>query len=93
MANFVTFAAYMLSSVIYCLLFFSKKHRRFLPFISLRSIGIERVVNANEDLAAGLQSDALCTACEMAVVWMQNQLKQNETRERILNYVNEVNLF
>ncbi|KAG1367968.1 hypothetical protein COCNU_14G004360 [Cocos nucifera] len=54
------------------------------------SIGIESVVNDNGDLSAGPQSDAMCTACEMAVVWMQNQLKQNETQERILNYINEL---
>ncbi|XP_008800699.2 aspartic proteinase oryzasin-1-like isoform X1 [Phoenix dactylifera] len=54
------------------------------------SVGIESVVNDNGDLSAGLQSDAMCTACEMAVVWMQNQLKQNETQELILNYINEL---
>ena len=35
----------------------------------------------------------LCTACEMLVVWVQNQLKQKGTKERILNYVNEVSNF
>lgn len=35
--------------------------------------------------------DAMCTACEMAVVWMQNKLRRNETEEQILDYVNEVN--
>nr|XP_010924299.2 aspartic proteinase oryzasin-1 [Elaeis guineensis]XP_019706859.1 aspartic proteinase oryzasin-1 [Elaeis guineensis] len=54
------------------------------------SIGIENVVHDNGDLSAGFQSDAMCTACEMAVVWMQNQLRQNETQERILNYINEL---
>ena len=33
---------------------------------------------------------AMCSACQMAVVWMQRQLKRNHTRDRILNYVNEV---
>ncbi|KAK4348054.1 hypothetical protein RND71_034393 [Anisodus tanguticus] len=25
----------------------------------------------------------------MAVIWMENQLKQNQTQDRILNYANE----
>ncbi|KAG6511228.1 aspartic proteinase oryzasin-1-like [Zingiber officinale] len=52
--------------------------------------GIESVVNDNADVSAGLQSDAMCTACEMAVVWMQNQLRQNATEERVLNYINQL---
>lgn len=47
-------------------------------------------MNDNGDISAGLQSDAMCSACEMAVVWMQNQLRQNQTKEHILNYINEV---
>ena len=43
----------------------------------------------NGKSSAGL-GDARCSACEMAVVWMQNQLMQNQTQKRILNYVNEV---
>ncbi|CAM0879731.1 unnamed protein product [Alopecurus aequalis] len=35
-------------------------------------------------------SDLLCTACEMAVVWIQNQLRHNETKELILQYVNQL---
>ncbi|KAF2314174.1 hypothetical protein GH714_023878 [Hevea brasiliensis] len=54
------------------------------------SMGIESVVNENiQELAGGLH-DAMCSTCEMAVVWMQNQLKQNVTQERILNYANEL---
>ncbi|WOL10980.1 aspartic proteinase oryzasin-1-like [Canna indica] len=54
------------------------------------SIGIESVVNNNAGVSSGLHSDAMCAACEMAVVWMQNQLMQNQTQERILNYINEL---
>ncbi|THU70655.1 hypothetical protein C4D60_Mb08t27260 [Musa balbisiana] len=54
------------------------------------SIGLESVVNDNGDISTGLQSDAMCSACEMAVVWMQNQLRQNQTKEHILNYINEL---
>ncbi|GER44921.1 aspartic protease family protein [Striga asiatica] len=53
------------------------------------SAGIQSVVNEKEDSSFGL-GDAMCSACEMAVVWMQNQLRQNQTQDRILNYVNEL---
>lgn len=33
--------------------------------------------------------DEMCTACEMAVVWMQNQLRRNQTEEKIMDYINE----
>ncbi|MCL7034435.1 hypothetical protein MKW94_018689 [Papaver nudicaule] len=55
------------------------------------SSGIESVVGAkNEDkLSSGL-TDAMCSACEMSVVWMQNQLRQNQTKEQILDYVDKL---
>lgn len=53
-------------------------------------MGIESVVEKNSGSLGGLR-DGACSACEMAVVWMQNQLKQNQTQDRILDYVNEVN--
>ena len=49
-------------------------------------MGIESVVDEKNQL----RQNAMCTACEMSVVWMQNQLRQNETQDRVLNYVNEV---
>ncbi|GMH12041.1 hypothetical protein Nepgr_013882 [Nepenthes gracilis] len=52
--------------------------------------GIKSVVDRNVDGSSSGLQDAMCTACEMTVVWMQNQLKQNQTEERILNYVNEL---
>lgn len=55
----------------------------------LCSVGIESVVS---DKGVG-RSDAMCSTCEMAVVWMQNQLRQNQTQERILSYINEVKSF
>ncbi|CAL0309092.1 unnamed protein product [Lupinus luteus] len=54
------------------------------------SIGIESVVNKNEGQSSGGIHDATCSACEMAVVWMQNQVSQNQTRERIISYINEL---
>lgn len=65
----------------------------YLFVFYLCSIGIESVINENEDASAGLHSDGMCHACEMAVVWMQNQLRLNQTQESILNYINEVRLF
>ncbi|KAL2473464.1 Aspartic proteinase A1 [Forsythia ovata] len=53
------------------------------------SMGIESVVDEKEGRSSGLR-DAMCSACEMAVVWMQNQLRQNQTQDRILSYVNEL---
>ncbi|EYU33885.1 hypothetical protein ABFS82_08G151200 [Erythranthe guttata] len=50
---------------------------------------IESVVDEKEGRSSGM-SEAMCPACEMAVVWMQNQLKQNKTQDHILNYVNEL---
>ncbi|KAF7840608.1 aspartic proteinase-like [Senna tora] len=54
------------------------------------SMGIESVVDENERKSSGFIQDATCQACEMAVVWMQNQLRQNQTQDRILNYINEL---
>lgn len=54
-------------------------------------MGIKSVVDENVGKASGDLRDGMCSACEMAVVWMQNQIKQNQTQEQILNYVNQVN--
>lgn len=56
----------------------------------LYSIGIESVVEENSGKASGGIRDAMCPPCEMAVVWMQSQLKQNQTLDYVLAYVNEV---
>ncbi|KAK2447872.1 aspartic proteinase [Trifolium repens] len=50
------------------------------------SMGIESVVQPTDRVSSGGRQDASCSVCEMAVVWMQNQLKQNQTEERIINY-------
>ncbi|XP_002518445.2 aspartic proteinase [Ricinus communis] len=54
------------------------------------SMGIQSVVDDNNDKSSGIVRDAMCSACEMTVVWMQNQLRENQTQDRILNYVNEL---
>lgn len=57
-------------------------------------MGIESVVDKeNSDGSSEGLNDGMCPACEMAVVWMQSQLKQNVTKDRIFSYVNEVTVF
>lgn len=51
------------------------------------STGIKTVVE-KENVSAG--DSAMCTACEMAVIWVQNQLKQKQTKEKVLSYINEL---
>ncbi|CAM6127131.1 unnamed protein product [Calypogeia fissa] len=38
----------------------------------------------------GLGDDVTCTVCEMAVVWVGNQLRQNATRDQIEIYLNNL---
>ena len=52
-------------------------------------MGIKSVV---EDGVSSLLNEAMCSACEMASVWMQSELSQNQTQERILAYAAEVSL-
>lgn len=51
------------------------------------SSNIETVVEKEN---GGLQDTVLCEACEMAVVWMQNQLRQSQTKDMVLSYVNKL---
>ncbi|KMT04132.1 hypothetical protein BVRB_8g185820 [Beta vulgaris subsp. vulgaris] len=55
------------------------------------SMGIESVVDkeSSDSSSEGLH-DGMCSACEMAVVWMQSQLKQNATKDRVISYANEL---
>lgn len=55
------------------------------------SMGIESFVDkSSEKSSSGVHDSAMCTACEMAVIWMQNKLRRNETADQILNYVNQL---
>jgi hypothetical protein len=49
------------------------------------SEGIESVVGTEN-----LGSNVMCSACQMAVVWIENQLRENKTKELILQYANQV---
>uniref|UniRef100_A0A6N2LWK5 Peptidase A1 domain-containing protein n=1 Tax=Salix viminalis TaxID=40686 RepID=A0A6N2LWK5_SALVM len=54
------------------------------------SMGIQSLVNEGNDKSSGVLGDAMCSACEMAVVWMRSQLQQNQTQDRILDYANQL---
>lgn len=54
------------------------------------SMGIESVVDKENTRSSSGLRDTGCPACGMAVVWIQSQLRQNMTQERIVNYINEV---
>ncbi|TKY52352.1 Aspartic proteinase [Spatholobus suberectus] len=53
------------------------------------SNGIEMVTEKEQREVSG-KDTALCTSCQMLVVWIQNQLKQQKTKERVFNYVNQL---
>lgn len=53
--------------------------------------GIEMVVE--EDYRSRATSgDLLCTACEMTAIWIKNQLREKQTKEKVLNYVTQVSI-
>lgn len=53
------------------------------------SMIIESVVDKHNEASNGVH-DEMCRVCEMAVVWMQNQLRRNETADRIFDYMNKL---
>ncbi|KAI3445483.1 hypothetical protein Pfo_002148 [Paulownia fortunei] len=53
------------------------------------SSNIEMVIDKNTE-GTSVGNNPLCTACEMAVVWMKNQLNNQEVKERVLDYVNQL---
>jgi phytepsin len=53
-----------------------------------REPGIASVVEKDDPLSKG--NDPGCQVCEMAVVWAQNQLRQNRTKEQIDAYLNQL---
>lgn len=54
------------------------------------SYGIETVVEKENRKGVLPEDDLLCTACEMTVIWVQNQLRQKGTKDKVLKYVNEL---
>ncbi|RLM93831.1 aspartic proteinase oryzasin-1-like [Panicum miliaceum] len=52
--------------------------------------GIRSVVDDGVGESNGLFNEAMCNACETAVVWIQNQLAQNQTQDVVLQYINQL---
>ncbi|KAJ1393305.1 Saposin-like type B, region 1 [Sesbania bispinosa] len=53
------------------------------------SAGIE-MVTEKEERELSAKDTPLCSSCQMLVLWIQNQLKQKSTKERVFNYVNQL---
>ena len=58
--------------------------------ILLCSNGIEMVTEKEQRNNMSAKDSVLCTSCEMAVVWVQNQLREKATKEKVLDYINQV---
>ncbi|CAL0320919.1 unnamed protein product [Lupinus luteus] len=56
---------------------------------SNKSVGIE-MVTEKERRESSTEGSVLCSSCQMLVVWIQNELKQKSTKERVFKYVNEL---
>jgi Saposin-like type B, region 1 len=54
--------------------------------------GVKAGIRSVVDRATSGVSDAMCTYCELAVTWMENQISQNKTVDEIINYVDKVKL-
>lgn len=48
------------------------------------------MVTENKQSEMSATDTPLCSSCQMLVIWVQNQLKQKATKERVFNYVNQV---
>ncbi|GLJ15392.1 hypothetical protein SUGI_0252630 [Cryptomeria japonica] len=53
------------------------------------SMGIASVLAKDQDKAESASS-GMCVACEMAVVWIQNKLAKNISKEQIMNYIDQL---
>lgn len=57
------------------------------PYVSA---GLETVVERENRKNMSVGDSFLCTACQRTVIWIQNQLKLEKTKDQILNYVNQL---
>ncbi len=56
-----------------------------------REAGIASVLDKEEYVSSGVEgNDPRCGVCEMAVVWVQNQLTENIPTDEIDTYLNQV---
>ncbi|CAL0302344.1 unnamed protein product [Lupinus luteus] len=53
------------------------------------SAGIE-MVTEKETESKTRGDTPLCSSCQMLVIWIQNQLRQKNTKERVFSYVNQL---
>jgi len=58
--------------------------------IFIHSAGIETVVDRENRKNMSAGDDMLCTVCQMAVVWIKNQLRLDKTKDQVMDYVNQV---
>ncbi|XP_010659757.1 cyprosin-like isoform X1 [Vitis riparia] len=56
----------------------------------IESPRIKTVVEEEDARGTKVGNEVWCTACEMTVIWIQNQLKQRKTKEIIFSYVTEL---
>ncbi|KAH9315179.1 hypothetical protein KI387_023806, partial [Taxus chinensis] len=54
------------------------------------STGIASVLVKDQEEAESARSSGMCAACEMAVVWAQNQLASNISKEQVMAYINQL---
>ncbi|XP_040259948.1 aspartic proteinase oryzasin-1-like isoform X3 [Aegilops tauschii subsp. strangulata] len=52
--------------------------------------GVRAGIRSVLDHEVGRSNDVMCHACEMAVVWMTNQLAKNQTQDLIFKYINQL---
>jgi phytepsin len=55
--------------------------------------GIESVVEKENKEKSSAGNDLPCTACQMLVIWVQNQLREKATKETAINYLDKVGLY
>ncbi|RYR02031.1 hypothetical protein Ahy_B06g080879 isoform A [Arachis hypogaea] len=56
---------------------------------SKKSVGIEMVTEKVQSEVSA-KDTPLCSSCQMLVIWIQNQLSQKNTKDRVFNYVNQL---
>ncbi|KAJ6384725.1 hypothetical protein OIU78_027919 [Salix suchowensis] len=54
------------------------------------SSGIESVVEKEHKEKSSAGNDLPCTACQMLVIWAQNQLREKETKETAISYLDKL---
>jgi phytepsin len=55
------------------------------------SSGIIKQVVQNENVSESpVKDELLCTACEMMVIWIRNQIKQSGTKDKVIDFVNKL---